>query len=279
MTSDGRDAMTGHEEFADALSAYALDAMDGAERRAFEAHLASCRQCQDELAELRRVTAGIGLATAPEAPPAPLRARTLRHATAQPRAAVGAARRGGSLMPWLLAAAAVFVAVVATGYALALRTELDSVSALASAAAARVETLRAELLQLREDSARLRTVVNIVNAPDVRQARLAGSGEAAGATGRAFWSQSTGLVFNAAKLPQLAPDRSYELWVIPPGADATPVSGGVLTVAADGTATHAVPLPAGVPAAAVVAVTIEAAGGSPDGVPHGAVVLAGNLRS
>ena len=53
--------MSAHPEFADAISAYALQALDAAEARALEAHLATCADCRAELAELRRAVSGIGL--------------------------------------------------------------------------------------------------------------------------------------------------------------------------------------------------------------------------
>ena len=55
---------------------------DGQELIEFEAHLATCARCQSELAELRRVVAGIGMTTEPVAPPPSLKARAISRATA-----------------------------------------------------------------------------------------------------------------------------------------------------------------------------------------------------
>lgn len=51
----------------DDLAAYAIDALEGAERAAVEAHLAGCEACRHELDEHRSTLGSMGL---PEAPPA-----------------------------------------------------------------------------------------------------------------------------------------------------------------------------------------------------------------
>jgi anti-sigma factor RsiW len=102
--------------------AYVLDALDEFERRQFEAHLAECPDCAQEVAELRATTTRLGLAVA-EQPPARLRAEVLdriagirqesphRHRSSGQRAAAGR-------QVWLLrltAAAAVLALLAAVG--------------------------------------------------------------------------------------------------------------------------------------------------------------------
>lgn len=67
MTSENPHALTG---------AYALDALDPGERAGFEAHLATCAECREEVAGLREVAARLGAASQ-AVPPAGLRARVL----------------------------------------------------------------------------------------------------------------------------------------------------------------------------------------------------------
>src|SRR5213592_2882071 len=49
--------------------AYALNALDDLERRAFEQHLAVCAECEREVRELRETAARLGSAVSVEPPP------------------------------------------------------------------------------------------------------------------------------------------------------------------------------------------------------------------
>jgi anti-sigma-K factor RskA len=101
--------------------AYALDALDPAERAEFEAHLATCPECREEVAGLRETAARVAATTWVDAPAA-LRGRVLAEAALTPQVAPTAptARDEGpaaTLRPagwrrWWAAAAAVLVLVV-----------------------------------------------------------------------------------------------------------------------------------------------------------------------
>jgi anti-sigma factor RsiW len=258
-----------HEEFEDAVASYAVDALDPGDRRAFEAHLSTCARCQAELAELRRVVAGLGMATEPVAPPAALKARTIAYATARggdARIPGGAPARVTPLpatrpaprfqiVPWLVAAAAVVIAAVSGLYAVSLRSRVTALEQIATAASAQADRLRQELMSVRTRSEVLTQTVRIISAPDVHQVVLKGQAAAVGASGRAFWSQAQGIVFNAEQLPALTPDRVYQLWVI---ADGKPVGVTAFTPT-NGSASLTVALPAGIANVSAVAVTNEPA--------------------
>lgn len=74
----------------------------------------------------------------------------------------------------------------------------------------------------------------------------------------------------------IAPDRSAELWLIPPGA--SPVSMGVLPVDRPVTVALSQALYGQIVDGAVLAVTLEPKGGSPTGAPTGKVLSSGPLR-
>jgi anti-sigma factor RsiW len=258
-----------HEEFEDAVASYAIDALDPGDRRAFEAHLSTCARCQAELAELRRVVAGIGMTTEPVAPPAALKARTIAFAAAR---GVDARIPGGAparvtplpatrpvprfeILPWLVAAAAVVIAAVSGLYAVSLRSRVNALEQIATAASAQADRLRQELMSVRTKSEVLIQTVRIISAPDVHQVVLKGQAAAVGASGRAFWSQAQGIVFNAEQLPALTPDRVYQLWVI---ADGKPVGVTAFTPT-NGSASLTMALPAGIAKVSAVAVTNEPA--------------------
>jgi anti-sigma-K factor RskA len=92
-------------------AAYALDALDPAERAEYEEHLATCQRCRDELAQLSVVAAELAFGAEPASPPPALRARILEAAQAERPNVVPLRPR------WLypVAAAAAVAACVAIG--------------------------------------------------------------------------------------------------------------------------------------------------------------------
>ena len=67
----------------DLTAAYALDALAPDEAREYEAHLATCAQCQEELAALQTAAGALAYAVAPASPPDSLRGRILDVARAE----------------------------------------------------------------------------------------------------------------------------------------------------------------------------------------------------
>ena len=94
-------------------------------------------------------------------------------------------------------------------------------------------------------------------------------------TARAFVSRHSGLAFAANQLPTLPADKVYQLWVIPQGQ--APVSAGLLAPDASGHASLFFEMPADMPPAAVIAVTVEPAGGVP--APTGDKALVGEVAA
>jgi hypothetical protein len=64
----------------DLTAAYALDALDPEDAREYEAHLARCERCREELVSLSEAATGLAYATEAPAPPPELRARILHQA-------------------------------------------------------------------------------------------------------------------------------------------------------------------------------------------------------
>ena len=67
----------------DLTAAYALNALEPEDARRYEAHLAHCERCHDELAELSETASALAFATETSAPPPELRARILDQARAE----------------------------------------------------------------------------------------------------------------------------------------------------------------------------------------------------
>jgi anti-sigma factor RsiW len=96
----------------DLTAAYALDALDPEDARAYEEHLARCERCRDELASLSEAATALAYASEAPQPPPELRARILQQAH----------RERANVVPlrprWVYPVAA--AAAVAAGAALAL---------------------------------------------------------------------------------------------------------------------------------------------------------------
>lgn len=74
-----------HDELTGLAAGYALSALDEDELKSFEAHLASCPECQASVAELRPLVDGFSTMTDEAEPPAGLRERIMASALAEPR--------------------------------------------------------------------------------------------------------------------------------------------------------------------------------------------------
>jgi anti-sigma-K factor RskA len=266
--TDGRDRAMTHDEYAELVAAYAIDALEPEARVLVEVHLTSCTECQAELADLQRVSALLAQTIEPVAPPPALKARTIARATAQTSPSAVPARsdarsdvsaplpkttRGPS---WLALAASLLVTVGLGAYAWSLRQELSSLRQQFATVSAGYENVRAQLIEARRDSVRLTRIVDVLRDPAVMRIDLRGVERAAGAQGNAFVSRANGVLFQVSGLPALPAGRIYQLWVITPKQ--APVSGGVFSVDATGAASLSMPMPPAAVGTRVVAVTEEA---------------------
>jgi anti-sigma-K factor RskA len=268
MTQEGRDRTMTHDEYAELVAAYAIDALEPEARVVVEVHVTTCAACQADLADLRRVSVLLAQAIEPVAPPESLKARTMARATSQGSGASArgaapaiapatpvAAARGPS---WLALAALLVISVGLGGYAWSLRSQIASLNQQFASAAKSYESLRTQLIAARLDAARLSKTVDVLRDPNVVKIDLRGAGNAA--QGSAYVSRN-GVTVQVSGLPVLPAGRVYQLWVITPNQ--TPISGGVFNVDATGSASLATPLPAEASGTRIVAVTEEA---GPNGV-------------
>jgi anti-sigma-K factor RskA len=195
--------MNDHARWADGAGAYVLGAMPAAERDAFEAHLATCAVCWQEVDELRPAAQALPLASPPMVPPPQLKDRIMAEVEREAAllSAAGAEtdrprreRRSGLgwLSGWRLApvAAALLIAGVLLGSALS---------------GPGTETY----------------------AFDRAGARLEVEGETA--------------TLVASDLPAPPEGRVYEVWVMPEGSETPQPTDVLFTPRADGSAVAAIP--------------------------------------
>ncbi|MCJ1708675.1 anti-sigma factor domain-containing protein [Microbacterium sp. VKM Ac-2923] len=113
-------------------------------------------------------------------------------------------------------------------------------------------------------------VVALQQIEDAPDAQSASATMPDGTVATAHWSPSTGQsVLVADGMPSLAEGKTYELWFV---RGETPIAAGIFQPDSDGNATAV--LQGEMHAGDVIAVTIEPAGGSPDGTPSSDPVVA-----
>ena len=260
-----------HTDAQELTALYVLGAVAGSEREAFEAHVATCAECQREVASLRPVSIGL-LQAVPERTPSPaLRQRVLDAAIG--RRASPDQRRLWSRSPvlqWLTTAAALAIAVAAV--IVSARTASRARAAGADARNARVQAVEAEsrASDAQRKLAAVAAQLDVLTAPDVVRVELTGQQPAPSAVARAYWSRSRGLVFTASHLPPAPPNRTYQLWVV---TAAAPISAGLLTTTSTGDVSAMFNTPSDIPTPVAMAVTLEPEGGVP--APTGDKYLVG----
>jgi anti-sigma-K factor RskA len=223
--------------------AYALDALDDAERERFERHLARCSSCADDVRQMTATATALAMAVAAEPPPG-LKTRVLAAAAATPQLpplpSVAARRRHDRRVvrsDWFprlalgVAAVGVAAAVVLAVVTVSTRDRLDTVQAQNQAIAA------------------------VLSASD---AQIATADSSTGGTATVVLSYAEQkMIFTSAGLPPLPNNKVYELWLLSTGSA---TSAGLLPEPADGKTAPV--LASGLTSADKVGVTVEPAGGT-----------------
>ncbi len=218
--------------------AYAVDALDAAERDRFERHLRRCQSCAHEVRGLQATATGLGLAAARPAPEQ-MRGQVLIRAarTRQLPPVTDGRRQPQQRSRWMPRLAVAMAAVV-----------MAAVIALGI-------TLAATHRQLNEARARQAEIAAVLNAPG---AQIVTTRSKTGGTATAVvsWRLRKGIL-TLAGLPALPASKIYQLWVI--GPKLTKIRSAGL---ADGTASAPPVLAAGLQRGDVIGVTVEPAGGT-----------------
>ena len=248
--------MSACDQFRELYEAYALGALDPEERAAFEAHLATnCPACTRTVEEARGLISQLAYLAPEASPPATLRRRVLDAAHAR-KAPAG---RAAPFLPWW-AWAGVAALLVATAVSTwEARREAAELRKLHDEFA-KMEKQRAELAAQIDRAQRTEA---ILADPTSRQVQLATKAANLPAV-RAYWNPQFGIVLTAAKVPAPQGNRTLQLWLVPKGPGAKPVSAGVFRPDAQGNLTLLVTNPpAGITDTAALAISDEPEGGSP----------------
>jgi len=226
----------------------------------------------DDRPELQTpILQGLGQAVPQVDPPLALRARVLESvagkAPAQARPAAPAL--------WQLATAASLALAAGLGlYTSQLRGRINNLEVELRDTRVRANAAEQRVADAQRTASGAQVSLAVLTAPDVARIDLAGQPPVApGASARAFWSRSRGMVFTASNLPPLPAGRVYQLWVVT--KEPAPLSAGLLTPDAQGGVNETFSTPADIPQPVALAVTIEPAGGVP--APTGEKYLIGTL--
>jgi hypothetical protein len=216
-------------------AAYALDALDGDELQAYEAHLAGCERCREDVASFRATAGALAYDVDLPAVPETLERRILESARAERPNVVPLPRR------WALPAAALGVASAAAAIVLGIWAVHLSNS---------VDRQK----QIRKDQKSLIDILSDCAKTPMR-----------GGSGAICVAPTKQAVVIADNLSPASPGKTYEAWVIT-GGRVRP--SGLFR---GGAGRRYLELTKPVPAGATVAVTLEKRGGV--SAPTGAILL------
>ena len=269
--------MTDREELHLLSGAYALNALEGEEKARFEAYLLTSEEARAEVDSLSDTAVLIGLATETVAPPADLKARLMAQIVVTPQLAfLPLVRPTLTAVPAVVAhtrpetelhrdAAAEVIHASSLGTPSRASTQAATrwfrrpASILVAAAAAVALFVGGNLLGLsaaNQSQEQAAAVSAIVSASDSQRAKA----DVAGG-GKATFVWSAGLRKSAVvidQLPQLADGKTYELWYIDTGSNATPA--GTFSAASSGTTVSV--LAGAMTAGDTLGITVEPSGGS-----------------
>jgi Anti-sigma-K factor rskA/Putative zinc-finger len=242
--------MSEHEQYADDLALYALEALQGEDRVRIESHLATCPACRLDLEQLRGDTALLALSAAGPRPPQRARQRLLEAVAREPHISSSPAisrRSWWGVLGWAATAAVLIFTLSLYRDNSSLRQAVASSSSESARNAREVEELR-------------RIAAPII-APEAQRITLVSTKTPPQPQGKAFYLRNrSSLVFLANNMPPLPPQKAYELWLIPTAGQ--PIPAGTFKPDAHGSASVVnPPLPAGVEAKAF-AITVENEAGS-----------------
>lgn len=251
-----------HDEAAEFLGAYALDAVEADERDAIERHLAVCPRCAAEVAEHREVAATLAYSGAPapegvwskivgsleEQPPELDLPGFASNREKRPTDELADRRARRSARPFLMSAAAAAAVVVALVAGVVIGSSEDGANDAEFAAESIADVARRAL-----------------NDPDSAKVTLSSPDDEEVTATAAVVSDGSGYLLGTS-LPALDPSETYQLWGIREGVV---VSLGVLGHSPDVVAFHLDP------STEALAITVEEAGGVP--VSGNPALLVGNV--
>ena len=224
-----------HAEMDELYELYVLGALEPGEAIEIDKHVSdNCPYCSQHVREAALVCSGMTGLAEPLKPPAHLRTRVLAGVTGEKRSKY-----------WLFAIAGLGAACAA-------------LLAFAIWSANSVSSYRTQIAALLQQRDQLRSAVEILSRSETRTVQF-GLAENK-PHGRVFVNPQRGLVFVGSQLPQLADDRTFELWLIP--GQGAPEPAGLFRPNAAGNYVNVRTTPVDTSRIQAVAVSVEPRAGS-----------------
>ncbi|MDQ2712529.1 MAG: anti-sigma factor [Acidobacteriota bacterium] len=225
-----------HEEMDGLYELYMLGALEPEQATAIDEHVQTkCAHCLDQLQDAVQVTAVMAGLAEPQTPPTRLRKRVL--ASVKPEA------QSRAWLPWMFG----------------LGTACAALLAIVIWSTTTMRSYRDQVVELQAQRDQLREAVEILSRSETKTVRFGVADNQA--HGRVFVNTSRGLVFVGSQLPELARDRTFQLWLIP--AKGAPQSAGVFRPNAAGNFVNVRTEPIDTARIQAIAVSVEPQGGSP----------------
>jgi anti-sigma-K factor RskA len=253
-----------HDDYKELIPAHALSALDAADERALNEHLAECAECRRDLAEWEATAASLALSAKPMEPSPQVREKLLTQIRAEnsasdQRASEKSASEGfaSNVVPFGRPPRTVW-------------NSLGLIAAVILFAALIVSVI--VLWQQNRTLRRENEFYQLIAAPGSRVAELSGTREAEGATAKLAYDIEGRAFLIATGLPRAPEGKEYQLWYI---VDNKPIPGKTFAPDSKGQGTSRESVPDIARKSAIVAITLEPAGGMQS--PTGAIFLRGEL--
>jgi anti-sigma-K factor RskA len=225
-----------HAEMDDLYELFVLGALEPEAAAEIRQHLDDrCEYCLSHVQEALLVSAGLSALADPQQPPRELRERIL-----------ASVKREKPKRSWHLAIGALGVACAA-------------LLALALWSQSRVQSYQQRVTDLEGQRDQLRAAVEILSQSQTRTVQFGLADNKP--HGRVFVNPQRGLVFVGSQLPELANDRTFELWLVPAQGAPQPVT--VFRPNTTGNFVAVRNTPVDTARMQAVAVSVEPLGGSP----------------
>ena len=251
--------MNNCDQYREMYEAYALGALNPAERAAFEAHLATgCKICAKAMEEARWLVSQLAYLSPEAAPSDMLKGRLMQTVRAEAAAARPAQPPKKPIPFWMwVGVAALFILTLYSGWeARQLQIQIREVNERAAMELKNREQIEQELADAKREAV-------ILTDPASVSIKLASSDPQSPQL-EAKWHSKLGIVLVGQKIPAPSGNRVLQLWLIPKAAGAKPIPSLVVRPDADGKFELLVANPPQLMVdTKALAITEEPAGGSP----------------